>query len=510
DVTLHELSRSGERFRSIFEQSGEGIFVARGRVNLLLNPALKRIFGYAIDEIDEMSFDLSRHFSPIELETAAKESEQLINGNREEISRPVKAKDRNGQVLELHLNCRLIEWEGEPAVLGFVRDTTRESTLQRQLQQAQKMESVGRLAGGVAHDFNNILTSISGNAELAKMRLAQGPDQAMDNMNEILHIVGKASSLTRQLLAFSRSQVMAERVLNLNATLNDINKMLRRLINEDIHIELAPADDLWPVKADPTQIEQVIINLAVNARDAMPDGGTLTLETRNVYLDEEYTSQHAELRPGEYVMLAVSDTGSGIPMEIRDKIFEPFYTTKGVGKGTGLGLSTVYGIVQQSKGHIHLYSEMGRGTTFKVFLPRVYEQPDEFDQAGIENQLSSFKGDGHILLIEDEDEIREMLTSLLSGLGYKVTAAEDGAEALMKAEAMKIAPDLLLTDVVMPKINGPQVHDALRVRWPDLRVLFMSGYAERAVQQNILSGDLPFLQKPFQSRELVQRLRSIL
>ena len=380
--------------------------------------------------------------------------------------------------------------------------------LQEQLQLAQKLESVGRLAGGVAHDFNNLLIIILGYGEMVLNKL-HPQDPMRDWVKEILGAAKRAADLTRQLLAFSRKQTLQPVVLNLNDVLRNLDKMLRRLIGEDVSLEMLLAEDLAPVVVDPGQIEQVIMNLVVNARDAMPQGGTLLIETANVVLDDAYASSHPGVTPGTYVRLAITDTGCGMSKEIMDHIFEPFFTTKEMGKGTGLGLSTVYGIVKQSGGNIFVYSEPERGTTFKIYLRAteaearsVGPKPDEVRTVGHEE---------HILVVEDDESLRKMLAGLLSELGYKVTAAANAGEALLLVEEVGLNPDLIITDVVMPTMSGKQLVDRLQRARPDLKVLYMSGYTDDAiVHYGILDPGTPFLQKPFTRHALGMKIRELL
>jgi len=378
---------------------------------------------------------------------------------------------------------------------------------QDQLVQAQKMESVGRLAGGISHDFNNLLTVIAGRAQLA-MRHVEPRSQLRRDLETITGSTERAAALTRQLLAFGRKQVLQPQVLDLHVVVEEINRLLGRTIGEDITISTVTAPDLGRVKADPTQIDQVIMNLVVNARDAMPRGGQLTIETSNVDLDETYARTHVEVRPGPYVMLAVTDTGIGMDQNTRARIFEPFFTTKEPGKGTGLGLATVYGIVKQSGGHLSVYSEQGRGTTFKVYLPRV---DDPVTSALPEVVRETPRGSETILLVEDEEGVRDLAQEILEAGGYRVLVARNPAEALPVAESHGETIHLVVTDVVMPQVSGPELVERLKALRPDLHVLYMSGYADNAiVQHGVLDAGLAFLQKPFTPDALVRKVREAL
>ncbi|MBC7251681.1 MAG: response regulator [Anaerolineae bacterium] len=380
---------------------------------------------------------------------------------------------------------------------------------QAQLIQAQKMEAVGRLAGGVAHDFNNLLTAIIGNAEFLLMSLGPG-DPLRRDVEEIKTAADRAAALTRQLLAFSRKQILQPKVLNLNVVVTNIEKMLRRLIGEDIELVTILAPDLGQVRADPGQLDQVIMNLAVNARDAMPRGGKLTIETKNVYLDEDYAHRYLEVEPGPYVMLAVSDSGVGMDEETMSHLFEPFFTTKDVGEGTGLGLATVYGIIKQSGGHITVYSEVGQGTTFRIYLPRIEEAGRVGKRETRPEEL--LLGGETVLLVEDADMVRELARRVLAESGYTVLVARDGEEAMRVCAEHKGPIHLLVTDVVMPGgMSGRDLAERLASRQPQMKVLYMSGYTDEAiVRHGILEPDVIFLQKPFTPAELTHKVREAL
>ncbi|MGB8801207.1 MAG: PAS domain S-box protein [Candidatus Acidiferrales bacterium] len=401
--------------------------------------------------------------------------------------------------------------EGElQGAICMALDITDRRQLEEQLRQAQKMEAVGRLAGGIAHDFNNLLMVIQGYADLLTERLAEG-DPLRRNAEQIQTASQRATSLTRQLLAFSRKQMLAPKVLSIHSVVGDMEKILRRLIGEDVQLETSSAPDLGLVKADRSQIEQVILNLAVNARDAMPEGGRLTIETANVDLDESFSHSSVMLSPGPYVMLAVTDNGCGMDAETQAHIFEPFFTTKEKGKGTGLGLATVYGIVKQSGGYVWVYSEPGRGTSFKVYLPRVW---DEQSSPGRDRRIDGQalpQGTETVLLVEDEKGVRELAREYLEMTGYTVIEAENGHTALELAGLHSGPIHLLMTDVVMPGISGRELSERVRAIRPGIRVLFMSGYTDQAVvHHGILETDAVLLQKPFTVAALAAKLRDIL
>jgi PAS domain S-box-containing protein len=378
--------------------------------------------------------------------------------------------------------------------------------LEESLRQAQKLESVGRLAGGVAHDFNNLLTVIGGNVALVLADVPEG-DPLRELLAEVTHAVESASNLTRQLLTFSRKQVIDPKVVDLNAVVTELEKMLRRLLGEDIDFQTMLDRGLGRTRVDGGQLQQILVNLAVNARDAMPDGGKLTIETANVDIDAAYCETHGEAKPGHYVLLAVSDNGTGIEPSVKEHLFEPFFTTKEHGKGTGLGLAMVYGAVRQHGGHIEVYTEPGRGTTFKVYLPRV-DAPVDTARGGPEQAR---RGSETIILVEDADALRTLAVRLLQRQGYRVLAFRDGAEALGGLAAIEGPVHLLLTDVVMPGMNGRVLAEQMAAVVPDIKVLFTSGYTENVVvHHGVLKRGINFLPKPYTPEVLAARVRQVL
>ena len=395
---------------------------------------------------------------------------------------------------------------GNTGVGAVVLETTQYRQLEEQLLQAQKMEAVGRLAGGVAHDFNNMLTAIKSYSELVISDMVPGSSQTAD-MHEIIKAADKATALTRQLLAFSRQQVLRPQKVDLNATVEGLRKMLKRLTAGSIEISCSLAPGLWSVTADPTELERVITNLVLNARDAMPDGGQLIVETSNVQIDEQYASTHADIAPGPYVLLAITDTGAGMSREVKERLFEPFFTTKEKGKGTGLGLSSAYGIVKQSGGFVWVYSEPGQGTTFKIYLPRA----EEVEPRPATPSRNRRIGSETILFVEDDAEVRQVATRILRRNGYRVLEATNGADALRVCEAEREPVDLIVTDIVMPGMGGSELARRIRERQPDARILFTSGYTEDAVvRQSFLQQGEAFIEKPFTPALLTRKAREVL
>jgi signal transduction histidine kinase/CheY-like chemotaxis protein len=380
--------------------------------------------------------------------------------------------------------------------------------LHAQLQQSQKMEAIGQLAGGVAHDFNNLLTVISIQSQLSLLGLREG-DPLKERLKDIELAADRAANLTRQLLAFSRRQILEMKVVNLNTILKDLDKMLHRVVGEDIDFKTVFVDDLGLVKVDPGQMEQVVMNLVVNAKDAMPRGGKLFLETANAELDEGFTRFHAGMIPGAYVMLSITDTGIGMSKEVKEQIFDPFFTTKEKGKGTGLGLSTVYGIIKQSGGDIYVYSEPGKGTTFKIYLPRAFEPQEELKKVTVEERP---QGTETILVVEDNRMVRSLTVDILKSKGYAVLEAEAGWDALGICEKKKNPIDLILTDVVMPHMSGPELIERLRQVGKDFKVLYMTGYTDEAIVQHGGGVDktINLIHKPFTIEQLARKVREVL
>jgi two-component system, cell cycle sensor histidine kinase and response regulator CckA len=399
------------------------------------------------------------------------------------------------------------EYQSEGAVRSVVCDVSERKQLEEQLLVTQRLEAMGRLAGGIAHDFNNILMAMLGQSEVLLLRLGTS-DPMRDSVESIQKTIERAAMLTRQLIAFSRKQVIAPKVLAINSVIAGMDGILRRVISEDIDLVYILRSDVAPIRVDPAQIEQVIMNLVVNGRDAMLRGGRLTIETRNMTLDQSYAARHVNVTPGDYVRIAISDTGEGIDPETQKRIFEPFFTTKAHGKGSGLGLATVYGIVEQSGGHIVVSSTVGTGTTFEIYLPRVEDvAPAEIKKPRVEAP----RGTETILVIEDEDSVREPVCDMLRLSGYTVLEARHGGEALLICERHKGTIDLMLSDVVMPQISGRELAQRVAPLRPEMRVLFMSGHTEDAVlRYGVMNATMAFVQKPFTLEALGRKLRAVL
>jgi PAS domain S-box-containing protein len=500
------LRRSEEEHRGLIERAPLGIYrtTPEGRL-LAANPTLAKMLGYE-RPAELLGQDVAHVLYPSP-EVRARVLSPLRQ--HEDWATETEWKRKDGRSVAVRLNVHAVRGSaGEIECFeGLAEDVTEQRSLEAQFRQAQRLEAVGRLAGGVAHDFNNILTAISGYSELLLADLS-ADDPKREDVTEIRAAARRAAALTRQLLAFGRKQVLEVKVLDLNAVVQTLERMLRRLMGEDVRLELALSEGLGAVQADPAQLEQVIMNLAVNARDAMPAGGHLTIETANVVLDELYARTHQGAKPGQYVMLALSDTGIGMDRETQSHIFEPFFTTKDPSKGTGLGLATVYGIVKQSGGNIWVYSEPERGATFRLYLPRVDEQPDDPGQLAVPPAAG---GHETVLLAEDDASVREAVARSLEQKGYRVLRASGGRMALDVARAHTGKIALLVTDLVMPEMTGGEVALALLAQRPDLRVIYMSGYADEAVvRHGVLEKGLRYLQKPFSAEELARKVREVL
>jgi two-component system, cell cycle sensor histidine kinase and response regulator CckA len=507
------LRDSEGRYRMLFESNPfpMWVFDEESLSFLAVNEAAILHYGYSAEEFLAMTIKDIRPSSDV-----AVLLDHIANGVRtpgEASSWRHQKKD--GTAIDVEITSSPISFTGRPAKFVLAIDVTERKKaehnlkeLEDQLRQSQKLEAIGQLAGGVAHDFNNLLTAIAGHSDMC-LRQLSSDDPLRHRVQQIKKAGDRAAALTRQLLAFSRKQILQPKVIDLNDIVVDMNKMLRRLIGEDIHLMMGLGVDLGRVKADPNQIEQVLMNLSVNARDAMPKGGKLTIETSNVQVGEEFASYHMSVPPGPYVMLAVSDTGSGMDAPTQARIFEPFFTTKEVGKGTGLGLATVYGIVKQSGGTIWVYSEVDCGTTFKIYLPSVAGSAPYVHISEAERDLQ--KGTETILLVEDEEIVREMATEILRESGYSVIEAKHGAEALTLCTKYDGQIHLMLSDVVMPNMSGRELAGLLSPHRSEMKVLYMSGYTDDAiVHHGVLDEGTAFIAKPFSPDALSKKVREVL
>ncbi len=510
------LRESAERFALILEATSGGVWdwnIPSG--DAVFSPRYSTMLGYEPEEFAKSYKSWGSLVHPDDIERVRQHHADHFAGHTD-FSIEFRMREKSGNWHWIHSRGLVIEWDAEGRPVRMVgthsdiqerkRAEEERNSLQLQLAQAQKMESIGRLAGGIAHDFNNLMSVILLHGESALEELRSG-DPVTGVVTAMQQAARRAVALTRQLMAFSHQQVLETEVLNLNSVVAECEKMLRRLIGEDIDLVFIPGSGLGMVKADPGQLDQIIMNLAVNSRDAMPQGGKLTIETANVELDEGDASLNAEAKPGSYVMLAVRDTGVGMDKEVQDRVFEPFFTTKEVGKGTGLGLSIVYGIVKQSNGYVTLHSEPGHGTEFRIYLPSVLETPEPLlateaapGQRGVET----------ILLAEDEPALRDKICELLEGAGYQVLVGKDVDEVVQIAKHHKGPLDLLLTDVVMPNLSGPLLAQHLQPLHPQTKVLYMSGYPDPRKLNSVLASEADFIQKPFTKQKLLRRLREVL
>jgi two-component system cell cycle sensor histidine kinase/response regulator CckA len=500
------LRQSEIKFRALSESAGSAIMISQGDHVVYANAAAEQIAGCTRQEL--MGMDFWQLVHPDFRETVRQRREARLRGEETNLRYEFKIRNVKNEERWVDFTATVVEWEGKPAILGTAFDVTERRRLEEQLRQSQKMEAVGRLAGGVAHDFNNLLGVIIGYSELLLESLPSGDQKTRGRIEEVHKAGQRAASLTRQLLAFSRQQVLEPHLLNLNAVVGDMEKLLRRLIGEDIELVTGLDPALGTVRADPGQLEQVIMNLAVNARDAMPKGGRVAIQTTNVDLSEQISYQGFTILPGRYVLLSVTDSGRGMDAETQRRIFEPFFTTKELGKGTGLGLATVYGIVKQSEGYIHVYSEPGHGATFKVYLPRVDVTARE---ARVEKPAESLRGTETVLVVEDEESLRELVVTVLEQNGYNVIAAERPAAALEAAARIGEPIHLLLTDVVLPGMSGRELAEKLLAQRKDLKVLYVSGYTDDIITHHgVLEPGIAFLQKPFSRESLLVKVREVL
>jgi PAS domain S-box-containing protein len=499
------------KYRLLVEHVNAITYIAEIGINgqwYYVSPQVESILGYSPDEWLAFSRDWDKLIHPDDLPAVIAAEDASKNGLPFQAEFRLRRKDGR----EIWLNDTAVVVQGSnshPVMEGIMVDITDRKHLETQLQQSRKMEAVGRLAGGIAHDFNNLLTIITGYTDLALSR-ASIPLEIRADIERIDNAAGRAAALVRQLLAFSRKQVLQPKTIDLNVIVLNLDKLLRRLMDDNIEMVTLTQEGVGKVKADPAQVEQVIMNLVVNARDAMPEGGRILIETSNVDLDSSYADEHVTVKPGRYVMLAVSDGGVGMSNETLAHIFEPFYTTKASGSGTGLGLSTVYGIVKQSGGYIWVYSEPGKGSTFEVYLPRVEDTAEQSASPQPPTQRSQ-RGTETILLVEDEEAVRDLIRTVLTEHGYEVVAARDTQHAIKISASHSREIHMLLTDVIMPGMSGRELATSVTARRPGIRVLFMSGYTDNVITTGgMLETGIAFLQKPFSPTTLVTKVREVL
>jgi PAS domain S-box-containing protein len=504
------FQKSEAKFQTFFEGMSIGIVLvnADGRV-MESNQALQKMLGYRGEELYNKALNEIVHQEDVAQDQGL--HKKLMKGEIDHYQIEKRYIRKDNEIVWGRLNVSLTHGLGEgfQNAIHTIEDITGWKRLEMQFLQSQKMETVGQLAGGIAHDLNNLFTVLSGYCQLSLLQIKED-HPLRENLEEIKKTTGRAAELTHQLLAISRRQVLDMKVLDLNEVLLGLEKMLGRIIGEDIELITHLAGKLGKVKTDQSQIEQAILNLVVNARDAMPNGGKLIIETRNVELDATYALSHFNVTPGRYILFSVSDTGCGMTPEVKEKIFDPFFTTKGKGKGTGLGLSTVYGTVKQSGGHIWVYSEPDRGTTFKIYLPFVDETAEEPSR---QEETGYFpRGDETILLVEDEDSLRNLTARVLRDQGYTIWEAANGDEALGLVRDQSVKKiHLVLTDLVMPQMGGKELAELFRLIHPDARILFISGYTDGVMTHHAsLQPGTPFLQKPFSPMELARKVREVL
>jgi PAS domain S-box-containing protein len=505
----HARAEAEIKYRMIVEQVAAISYIAEPGVTgrwYYVSPQIESILGFTSEEWLEDSENWLRHIHPDDHPAVNAAEAAGLQGKSFQAEYRITRKD--GRTVWISDTATIAQGsENHPVMEGFMVDISERKLMEMQSQQARRMEAVGRLAGGIAHDFNNLLTIIKGYTELARQR-TEGQTALRNDIERIDDASERAAALVRQLLAFSRKQVLQPKNLDLNGIVGGLEQLLRRLMGEDIHMHVKMSPDLGTIKADPSQIEQVLMNLVVNARDAMPHGGKLSIETSNAELDHAYAGEHVSVKPGRYVMLAVSDSGTGMTPETVAQIFEPFFTTKGGTRGTGLGLSTTYGIVKQSGGYIWVYSEPEHGTTFKVYLPRVAESAEPLAAAQL--TTTPQKGTETVLLVEDEEPVRDLTETVLTSYGYKVAVTQDPEHAIRIAES-GIQIQLVLTDVVMPSMSGRELVRRLMMKHPHLRVLYMSGYTDDIITNGgVLEAGLAFLQKPFTPAALAKKVREAL
>lgn len=502
-----ELRESESKYRHLVQHSNDAIYLLEGERFVIVNDKFQEIFGISLEELNRPDFSFYELVAEKSRPLIRERARRLARGEQLEQKYEFTALSGDGREIEVEASVSYIRYGDRLATQGILRDITERKRLEAQLLQAQKLEGIGRLAGGIAHDFNNFLTAIAGYTHLLLQAVAPGSHLA-DDLEQIEQAVGRATRLTRQLLAFSRKSSQDIRIFNLNRVVSEMEQMLSRLVSENIVLTTRLDPTLGFVRADPGQMEQVIMNIVVNAVDAMPGGGRLTIETCNVDLDEEAARHYVSLGPGPCVMLAISDTGSGMDPDTTRHIFEPFFTTKQHGEGTGLGLSTVYGIVRQSGGGISVDSRPGAGTSFRILFPRQDRLGEDREQE--EPPPESIQGQETVLVVEDSQPVRAMVVRTLQHHGYRVVEAGNARETMRLMAEWAEPPDVLLTDVVMPGIDGPELARRLLASWPDLKVILISGYSlDPAMMVDLPENQVGFIQKPFSPRTLLRQIRDL-
>ena len=502
---IASLKASEEKYRLLFENASDAIFVAQDEMIKFPNPQLSLLTGYSSGELTSKPF---KHFiHPEDSDMVVEMHKKRLQGHNVPSTYSFRAITKTGEILWVEVNKVIITWEERPATLTFLRDITQQKKMEAQLLQAQKMEAIGQLAGGVAHDFNNLLTAIIGYGHLLKSETSKD-DRMSAYVGQILNAAERAAILTNDLLTFSRKQIINPKPVNLNNIIKNMESLLLRVIGEDIELSTVLTDTDLTIMADSTQIDQILMNLATNAQDAMPKGGSLIISTDRVELNGEYIRTYGYGKPGSYALVSVEDTGTGMDKNIRGRIFEPFFTTKEVGKGTGLGLSMVYGIVKQHDGYINVYSEPGRGTTFKILLPLIQSTVKE---AKPDNLIRVKGGTETILIVEDDKQVRNLLKEVLSNAGYHIIEAVDGDNAVEVFHKNQDEIHLLILDVIMPKKNGKEVYAEIKKVKSDMKVIFVSGYSADVIhKKGILEVGLNFISKPVSPDDLLIKVRDVL